>query len=214
MKVAWKAKILRNSMSEFTDSNGTDLLLDKLRNNDKDAKNAIIVQTLNRLERISRRMFHKFPVLQQTEETGDILHMLVLKLDKALSHVTPDSVSGYFALVNLNLNWILKELSRKAKMSRTLNVNGMNDVLNRVSDPYHGPASNQDWFDFFEILDKLSSESREVFDLIWLQGLTQKQAAKILDVSLRTFIRRWIKSKLEIRKLIEDELRTHGSLTT
>jgi transposase len=47
-----------------------------------------------------------------------------------------------------------------------------------------------------------------------LQGLTQKQAAKILDVSLRTFIRRWIKSKLEIRKLIEDELRTHGSLTT
>jgi DNA-directed RNA polymerase specialized sigma24 family protein len=63
-------------------------------------------------------------------------------------------------------------------------------------------------------LDKLSSESREVFDLIWLQGLTQKQAAKILDVSLRTFIRRWIKSKLEIRKLIEDELRTHGSLTT
>jgi RNA polymerase sigma-70 factor (ECF subfamily) len=214
MKVAWKAKILRNSMSEFTDSNGTDLLLDKLRNNDKDAKNAIIVQTLNRLERISRRMFHKFPVLQQTEETGDILHMLVLKLDKALSHVTPDSVSGYFALVNLNLNWILKELARKAKMSRTLNVNGMNDVLNRVSDPYHGPASNQDWFDFFEILDKLSSESREVFDLIWLQGLTQKQAAKILDVSLRTFIRRWIKSKLEIRKLIEDELRTHGSLTT
>jgi len=201
-------------MSEFTDSNGTDLLLDKLRNNDKDAKNAIIVQTLNRLERISRRMFHKFPVLQQTEETGDILHMLVLKLDKALSHVTPDSVSGYFALVNLNLNWILKELARKAKMSRTLNVNGMNDVLNRVSDPYHGPASNQDWFDFFEILDKLSSESREVFDLIWLQGLTQKQAAKILDVSLRTFIRRWIKSKLEIRKLIEDELRTHGSLTT
>ena len=201
-------------MSEFTDSNGTDLLLDKLRNNDKDAKNAIIVHTLNRLERISRRMFHKFPVLQQSEETGDILHMLVLKLDKALSHVTPDSVSGYFALVNLNLNWILKELARKAKMSRTLNVNGMNDVLNRVSDPYHGPASNQDWFDFFEILDKLSSESREVFDLIWLQGLTQKQAAKILDVSLRTFIRRWIKSKLEIRKLIEDELRTHGSLTT
>ena len=201
-------------MSEFTDSNGTDLLLDKLRNNDKDAKNAIIVHTLNRLERISRRMFHKFPVLQQTEETGDILHMLVLKLDKALSHVTPDSVSGYFALVNLNLNWILKELARKAKMSRTLNVNGMNDVLNRVSDPYHGPASNQDWFDFFEILDKLSSESREVFDLIWLQGLTQKQAAKILDVSLRTFIRRWIKSKLEIRKLMEDELRTHGSLTT
>ena len=195
-------------MSEFTDSDGMDLLLEKLRNNDKDAKNAIIVQTLNRLERISRKMFHKFPSLQQSEETGDILHMLVLKLDKALSHVTPDSVSGYFALVNLNLNWILKELARKSKASGVLKWNGMNDILNGVSDPYSGPKSNLEWIDFFEVLEKLSPESREVFDLMWLQGLNQKQAAKVLGISLRTFIRRWIKSKLEIRKLINEELLT------
>lgn len=196
-------------MSEFTDSDGMDLLLEKLRNNDKDAKNAIIVQTLNRLERISRRMFHKFPALQQSEETGDILHMLVLKLDKALSTVVPDSVAGYFALVNLNLNWILKELARKTKASGVLKSNGMNDILNGVSDPYSGPKSNLEWVDFFEILEKLSQENREVFDLIWLQGLDQKQAAKVLGISLRTFIRRWIKSKLEIRKLIKEELSTH-----
>ncbi len=195
-------------MSEFTDSDGMDLLLEKLRNNDKDAKNAIIVQTLNRLERISRRMFHKFPALQQSEETGDILHMLVLKLDKALSTVVPDSVAGYFALVNLNLNWILKELARKTKASGVLKSNGMNDILNGVSDPYSGPKSNLEWVDFFEILEKLSQENREVFDLIWLQGLDQKQAAKVLGISLRTFIRRWIKSKLEIRKLINEELST------
>lgn len=195
-------------MSEFTDSDGMDLLLEKLRNNDKDAKNAIIVQTLNRLERISRKMFHKFPSLQQSEETGDILHMLVLKLDKALSHVTPDSVSGYFALVNLNLNWILKELARKSKASGVLKWNGMNDILNGVSDPYSGPKSNLEWIDFFEVLEKLAPESREVFDLMWLQGLNQKQAAKVLGISLRTFIRRWIKSKLEIRKLINEELLT------
>ncbi|NBY02934.1 MAG: sigma-70 family RNA polymerase sigma factor [Planctomycetes bacterium] len=197
-------------MSEFTDSDGMDLLLEKLRNNDKEAKNAIIVHTLNRLERISRRMFHKFPVLKQSEETGDILHMLVLKLDKALSHVTPDSVSGYFALVNLNLNWILKELARKSKSSVVLKWNGLNDILYGVKDPYSGPANNEEWFEFFEILEKLSPESREVFDLMWLQGLNQKQAAKILGISLRTFIRRWIKSKLEIRKLINDELPTYG----
>lgn len=196
-------------MSEFTDSDGMDLLLEKLRNNDKDAKNAIIVQTLNRLERISRRMFHKFPALKQSEETGDILHMLVLKLDKALSTVVPDSVAGYFALVNLNLNWILKELARKTKASGVLKSNGMNDILNGVSDPYSGPKSNLEWVDFFEILEKLSQENREVFDLIWLQGLDQKQAAKVLGISLRTFIRRWIKSKLEIRKLINEELSTH-----
>lgn len=201
-------------MSEFTDSDGLDLLLEKLRNNDKDAKNAIIIHTLDRLERISRRMFHKFPVLQDSEETGDILHMLVLKLDKALSHDTPNSVSGYFALVNLNLNWILKGLARKIKASEGLIWNGMNDVLNRVSDPYSGPVNNLDWVEFFEILEMLPQENKEIFDLIWLQGFNQKQAAMILGVSLRTVIRRWIKAKLEIRKLMDDELRTHGFLTT
>lgn len=193
-------------MSEFTDSDGIDLLLEKLRDNDKDAKNAIIVHTLNRLERISRRMFHKFPVLQQTEETGDILHMLVLKLDKALSKITPDSVSGYFALVNLNLNWILKELAKKAKAAGILKNGTSNGILNSVSDPNPGPASSFEWMEFFDKLEMLSPQSREVFDLIWLQGLNQKQAAKILGVSLSTLIRRWIKFKLEIRDLIHDGL--------
>jgi DNA-directed RNA polymerase specialized sigma24 family protein len=63
-------------------------------------------------------------------------------------------------------------------------------------------------------LEKLSPENREVFDLIWLQGLTQKQAARVLGISIRTFIRRWIKSKLEITKLMDDELRIQGFLTT
>lgn len=193
-------------MNEFTDSDGIDLLLEKLRNNDKDAKNSIIVHTLNRLERISRRMFHKFPVLQQTEETGDILHMLVLKLDKALSKITPDSVSGYFALVNLNLNWILKEHAKKAKAAGILKNGTSNGVLNSVSDPNPGPVSNFEWMEFFDKLELLSPQSREVFDLIWLQGLNQKQAAKILGVSLSTLIRRWIKFKLEIRDLIHDGL--------
>ena len=193
-------------MSEFTDSDGIDLLLEKLRDNDKDAKNAIIVHTLNRLERISRRMFHKFPVLQQTEETGDILHMLVLKLDKALSKITPDSVSGYFALVNLNLNWILKELAKKAKAAGILKNGTSNGLLNSVSDPNPGPASSFEWMEFFDKLEMLSLQSKEVFDLIWLQGLNQKQAAKILGISLSTLIRRWIKFKLEIRDLIHDGL--------
>ena len=201
-------------MSEFTDSDGLDLLLEKLRNNDKDAKNAIIVYTLDRLERVSRRMFHKFPVLQESEETGDILHMLVLKLDKALSHDTPNSVSGYFALVNLNLNWILKGIARKIKASEGFVWNGMNDVLNQVTDPYSGPVNNLDWVEFFELLEMLPQENREIFDLIWLQGLNQKQTAMILGISLRTVIRRWIKTKLEIRRLMDDELRTHGFLPT
>lgn len=201
-------------MSEFTDSDGLDLLLEKLRNNDKDAKNGIIVYTLDRLERISRRMFHKFPVLQESEETGDILHMLVLKLDKALAHDTPNSVSGYFALVNLNLNWILKGLARKIKASEGFVWNGMNDVLNQATDPYSGPVNNLDWVEFFELLEMLPQENREIFDLIWLQGLNQKQTAMILGISLRTVIRRWIKTKLEIRRLMDDELRTHGFLPT
>ena len=90
----------------------------------------------------------------------------------------------------------------------------MNDILNQVTDPYSGPVNNLDWVEFFELLEMLPQENREISDLIWLQGLNQKQTAMILGISLRTVIRRWIKTKLEIRRLMDDELRTHGFLPT
>jgi RNA polymerase sigma factor (sigma-70 family) len=40
-------------------------------------------------------------------------------------------------------------------------------------------------------VDALPAEEREVFDLVWFQGLSQPQAAALLGVSEATLKRRW-----------------------
>ena len=44
----------------------------------------------------------------------------------------------------------------------------------------------------------LSDEQREVFDLLWYEGLTQPEAATVLGVSLKT-VNRWVNGRTEPR---------------
>jgi DNA-directed RNA polymerase specialized sigma24 family protein len=44
---------------------------------------------------------------------------------------------------------------------------------------------------FHRQISLLPGEAREVFDLLWYQGLTQAEAASLLDVSERRLQRRW-----------------------
>ena len=53
-----------------------------------------------------------------------------------------------------------------------------------------------------EIVD----EERELCDLLWYQGLTQPEAAALLDVPERTLKRRWQTVRLKLIDLLEGNL--------
>jgi RNA polymerase sigma factor (sigma-70 family) len=203
-------------MSEYSDSSNIEKLLVRLQNNDPSAGSELIVHTLDRLKKLSRKMLHNYPGIHSLEETDDILQRLVLKLQKTLAKVTPDSVAGYFALANQNLNWVLKELARSRYVrSRAYAMMGDEDGENKkqyweAQDPNSGPASCAEWMDFYEKIEMLPHESKEVFELMWFQGLGQKQAARVLNVSLSTLIRRWVTAKLQLRHLLKDNFPEDG----
>jgi RNA polymerase sigma-70 factor (ECF subfamily) len=52
------------------------------------------------------------------------------------------------------------------------------------------------WTEFHEKAAALPPEEREVFGLLWYQGLSQADAAKLLAVSPRTLKRRWHKARI------------------
>ena len=54
-----------------------------------------------------------------------------------------------------------------------------------------GPASLAEWTEFHQQVERLPDEAREVFDLVWYEGLSQVEAAALLGVPLRTLKRRW-----------------------
>ena len=75
------------------------------------------------------------------------------------------------------------------------------------------PIDLDEWANFHEAVGGLSSEEREAFSLVRIQGMTQSEAAEILRVSTKTVQRRLNLSLLLLREALAD-LRSDGMLAT
>jgi RNA polymerase sigma-70 factor (ECF subfamily) len=62
------------------------------------------------------------------------------------------------------------------------------------------------WAEFHRRAEGLPPEEREVFDLLWYQGLSQAEAAAVLGVSDRTAKRRWQAARLRLHEALNGEL--------
>src|SRR5262249_61821855 len=67
------------------------------------------------------------------------------------------------------------------------------------ADVPHEPARLATWSAFHEQVAALPEEEREVFDLLWYQGLPQAEAAELLHVNVRTIKRRWVSARMKIQ---------------
>ena len=68
------------------------------------------------------------------------------------------------------------------------------------------PARLNAWTEFHRQVESLSDEEREVFNLIWYQGLTQAETATVLGVSERTVNRRWVAARLNLHRALGGNL--------
>ena len=59
------------------------------------------------------------------------------------------------------------------------------------------------WTEFHEQVNRLPEEQREVFDLIWYQGLSFTEAAAVLGVAARTVTRRWHSALLAVHDALD-----------
>jgi RNA polymerase sigma-70 factor (ECF subfamily) len=62
------------------------------------------------------------------------------------------------------------------------------------------------WREFHEQVERLPEEEREVFDLVWYQGLGHTDAAELLQMSARTVKRRWQAACLHLHEALDGEL--------
>ena len=55
-------------------------------------------------------------------------------------------------------------------------------------------------------VESLNDEDREVFDLLWYQGLTQGEAAEVLGLSEKTVNRRWVAARMRLGMALGGQL--------
>jgi RNA polymerase sigma-70 factor (ECF subfamily) len=95
--------------------------------------------------------------------------------------------------------------STQARRNGAGNV-GSNPPAYEPSDVTHDPERLAAWTEFHRQVEALDDEDREVFDLLWYQGLTQAEAATLLGVSERTISRRWLAARLSLHRALGGHL--------
>lgn len=208
-------------MSRFDHSTQIQRLLDELREGDlregellaaaPTVRARLIERAFDRLCLLARIMFRREEELRSVLETDDLLQAAAMRLHRALPEVKPESVRAFFGLAALQIRRELVDLARRylggdRKHGRLVNyVGGMgshsyHDLLEQAPAPTAEPGDLEAWSRFHEQVDLLPDELRELVGLLYYQGLSQPEAAELLELSVRTVKRRWREAKLALHR--------------
>lgn len=152
-----------------------------------------------RFQKLTRKMLRDFPRLRRWEQTDDVFQTAALKLHRSLSEVKPESVRQFFGLAATQIRRTLIDLARHhyGPAGQAAKHHSGKDKDHKGS--ADSPESLASWAEFHERVDQLPDDEREVFQLLWYSGTTQREAAELLDISERTVLRRYCRAKLILR---------------
>ena len=148
-------------------------------------------------------MLRGFPRVHRWEQTDDVLQNSLVRLDRAMRSVVPTTAQEFLGLATTQIRRELIDLARRYSGPEGMGANhgswadananaGTDDAAADVSELTHEPSRLALWTEFHRHVAELPEEDREVFELLWYQGLTQAEAGAVLGISERTVSRRWI----------------------
>jgi RNA polymerase sigma-70 factor (ECF subfamily) len=201
-------------MSQDDHSTRIQRCIDRLRSGDASARDELLAHALERLTRLTRKMFHDFPGVHRWEETDDVLQNAVLRLCRALGEVQPPTVADFFRLAAAQIRRELLDLARRYSGAGGLGANLANSTRagNAPEAGPDPPDTTRDpdrlaaWTDFHRAAEALPPEERAVFDLLFYQGLSQAEATAVLGVAEVTVKRRWRAARMRLVQALGGKL--------
>jgi RNA polymerase sigma factor (sigma-70 family) len=174
-------------------------LLPRAVSGDDAAVDALLRHCGDRLTVLTRRMLGDFQRVRRWAETDDVLQNALVRLVGALRSLKPQTPRDFLALASLQIRRELIDLARHfygpegigAKHESQAPADTTGSGASDPADVRNEPVSLAQWTEMHELIEKLAPEDREVIGLLFYQGLSQAEAAEVLNVSLRTVQRRW-----------------------
>jgi RNA polymerase sigma-70 factor (ECF subfamily) len=191
--------------------------LDRLNAGDVAARQELLTAACGRLTRLAQKMFQAEGRLRHWEETDDVFQGAMVRLCRALTAVTPTGPREFFRLAALQVRRELIDLARQhygptgAAVRKRLRAPAGADGESSSpppdpSDSSLEPTKLAAWGEFHEQIGRLPEDEREVFDLVWYQGLSHAEAAELLGVSTKTIQRRWHAACLALHQALGGNL--------
>jgi RNA polymerase sigma factor (sigma-70 family) len=184
--------------------------LNRLHGGETAARADLLRYSQERLRTLTQRMLARFPSVKRFEETDDVLQNVLLRISHMLDQLEVGSVRDYLRLAAANIRRELIDLARHYYGPLGIGANqagaarGSPDRSDQATldhpaaDSGREALSLADWTEFHERTAQLPDDEREVFDQLWYHGLTQDEAAELLDVSVSTVKRRWQAARLRL----------------
>jgi RNA polymerase sigma-70 factor (ECF subfamily) len=152
---------------------------------------ALLGRAVRRLHQLCATVLYKsYPRLARPPlnlQADELLGAVVERLVKALREARPTNPRQFFSLACQHMRWELNDMARR------LDEQPAPEALPEESLP--APASSDtgltpDARRILAAIDSLPEGEREAFDLVRIQGVSQSEAAQVLEVSVMTVNRR------------------------
>lgn len=195
------------------DPSETARLLSLFRLGNERARSDLFAHVGERLRLLARQMLRNFPGVGRWEQTDDVFQGAVIRLCRSLEAAQSESVLHFYKLAALQIRRELIDMARHYMGPHGQGAKHHSDELCQSS-ANHGklhlahseePATLDEWTLFHEKVSALPDEERELFGILWYEGLTQDQAAELLGVSIRTVKRRWQSARLKLIDALDGE---------
>lgn len=190
-------------------------LLDRLATGDESAKDELIKHSMERLRRLARKMLRDSPAVRRWNETDDVFQNALIRLDRALQTVRPESTRRFIGLAATQIRRELMDLARHHYGPQGDGAHHASDPGQANSqgggNPLYDPGAkdtspseipNEDMERFHAAVDDLPDELREVFEKSFYLDMTQDEIAKEIGVSTKTIKRRWRDAKLQLEEIL------------
>lgn len=184
-----------------------------LETGDPNALNQLLQCSRKRLHQLTHRMLQQYPGVRIFEQTDDVLQNAMLRLQRAVADIKPTSLREFLRLAALQIRRELIDLARHYQSQRAQRASEIVPCDHSGATPADDPSeSTRDprrlasWSEFHEQIGALPDEEREVFDLLWYEGLSQEAAAEALKVSVKTVKRRWQQARRLLCRNLQGEL--------
>jgi RNA polymerase sigma-70 factor (ECF subfamily) len=165
---------------------------------------ALLDQSVRRLHRLCATLLYRsYPRLTQPPlnlQADELLSAVTERLLKALREARPQTVRQFFAIANQHMRWELNDMARR--LDEQPAAVELREGLVPAPDSSSGLTPNGRRM--LEAIDSLPGDEREAFCLVRLQGMTQTEAAQLLDVSISTLRRRLERSLRLLAKKLAD----------
>ncbi len=184
---------------KFDTVNYLNSLLNLLKKGDEKSKIQIVEFSFKRFKKLAKRMIASYPLLRTKADTDDLLQNFIIRLTKAIESIVPNNSIDFFQLASVLMRNELIDMGRKlfGKDGAKKNFEQPTDPkFLDAKEPGEGPSGISEWVEFHESIDTLPEEEKNVFQLVFYQGLTHEEVSSLLGISIKTVFRRWTKAKL------------------